>query len=312
MDIVFFGSGNFAVPSLKALIAGGHRIVCVVTQPDRAKGRSLKIEPTAVKAVALEVGLKVYQPQKINSDAAVRLLKEINPDLFVVISYGQIISGQVLGIPRIFAVNIHASYLPKYRGASPINWAVIYGENTSGITIVKMTEALDAGPIILQEEMAIEDSDTALTLEEKLSKKAPELLMRSLKLIEDNAYSLSPQDESRISLAPKLKKDDGLIIWKKSAREIRNLIRGCLGWPGAFTHYKGKLLKIYKASVVQPSSLPAFQLQGKVLNVSKEGIEVVTGDGILRIEELQLEGKRIMRAGEFITGHKICSDEIFG
>lgn len=314
MNIVFFGSSNFAVPSLRALITSGHRISCVVTQPDKQKGRGLHLEGTLVKTEAFASGLKIYQPPNINTNEAIEFLKSLSADLFIVIAYGQILSQRVLDIPRIFAINIHASLLPKYRGAAPINWALIHGEETTGITVMKMTEQMDAGPIIMQSQLDILKDDTALTLEEKLSDLGTKILLQPLKDIENNNYKLVPQDESRASFAPKLKKEDGLINWNKPAQDIYNLIRGCINWPGAFTHYKGKLLKIYKSKVRQCASAPVRQLPiaGEITHVSKNSIEVATGNDNLIIQELQIEGKRRMNIEEFIAGHKICAGEILG
>ena len=176
MNIVFFGSSSFALPSLKALVTGGYNISCVVTQPDRKRGRGMHVEGTSVKQAASEYGLLIHQPQSINSAGQIKFLKSLNPDLFVVISYGQILSGEVLAIPKVFALNSHASILPEYRGAAPINWAIINGEKTTGVTIIKMTEKMDAGPIILQEKAGIEDSDTAISLQRRLSEVVARLL----------------------------------------------------------------------------------------------------------------------------------------
>lgn len=312
MNIVFFGSDNFAVPSLRALLTSAHKISCVVTQPDRKKDRALRLQATPVKRLAYASGIEIYQPEAANAGESIEFLRKLSPDLFIVISYGQILSQEILSIPKIFAINVHASSLPSYRGAAPINWAIINGERISGVTIIKMTKKMDAGPIILQEAAEIRDEDTAITLEEKLSKRAAELLIDSLKAIGNKTYSLTEQDEGKVSFAPKLKKEDGLINWKKSAQDINNLIRGCLGWPGAFTYYKGKLLKIYKAKVC--SQVRRFESSnlGEIVDVSKEGITVATGRDNLAIEELQIEGKRMMKAEEFIAGHKISVGEILG
>ena len=312
MNVIFFGSGNFAVPSLQALLNSGHRISCVVTQPDRKKGRGFHLEATPIKSLAYKYGIKIYQPEAVNAQESIKFLEDLSPDLFIVISYGQILSREILRMPKIFAVNIHGSSLPKYRGAAPINWAIINGEKNTGITIIKMAEKLDAGPIILQEEMEIKDEDTAVILEEKLSKKGAGLLIKSLHLIENKTYALTTQDEDKASFAPKLKKEDGLITWENTAQGINNLIRGCAGWQGAFTYYKGKLLKVYKAKVCPGVSRFESSNAGEILDISKRGITVATGRDNLAIEELQIEGKRMMRAGEFIAGHKICVGEILG
>jgi methionyl-tRNA formyltransferase len=308
MKIIFWGSSQFALPSLKALLNGGYDIPCVITQPDRKKGRGLSLSSTAVKKLSQECGLKIYQPTQVNVPEVIEFLKGLQADLFVVISYGQILSSDVLAIPRIFAVNAHASLLPKYRGAAPINWAIIKGETTTGVTIIKMTEKMDAGPIILQKESKILDDDNSINLEDRLGHLAAELLLGSLTSLKNNNYNLKPQDETQVSMAPKLKKEDGIINWGESANQIYNLIRGCRDWPSAFTYYKGKLLKIYKANISSLSDIRSQQ-SGRILEVSPEGITVATGNGNLVIEELQIEGKRIMAAKEFILGHRISVGE---
>lgn len=231
MNIIFLGSAQFAVPSLKILLSTNHRISCVVTQPDRQKGRGLSIAGTPVKTTASEAGLKLYQPKDVNTPEAIKILKNLNPDLLVVIAYGQILSQEILNIPKLFAVNLHASILPKYRGAAPINRAIINGESATGVTIIKMVRQMDAGPVILQKAVDISETDTSVTLEEKLSDIGAHLLLQSLKLIENGEYKLIPQDEAKVIFAPKLKKEDGLIKWDKPAQDIYNLIRGCIVWP---------------------------------------------------------------------------------
>jgi methionyl-tRNA formyltransferase len=312
MNIIFFGSSNFAVPSLKALLSGGHRISCVLTQPDRQKGRGLQIAETAVKKIAKDTGLNIYQPQRVNTDEVIKFLKYLSPDLFVVVAYGQILSQEILDIPKIFSINAHASLLPKYRGAAPINWAIINGDNKTGITIIKMIDKMDAGPIILQKTLDINENDTSVTLEEKLSSLAAQLVLDAIKSIENKDYHLTAQDETKVSLAPKLKKEDGQINWGKSGQDICNLIRGMLPWPGAFTYYNGKLLKIYRASVCPFARLPVCPLPGEIIKVSGEGIVVATRRDNLIIKELQIEGKKRMDVKEFIAGHKICVGEILG
>lgn len=305
MNIIFFGSAEFAVPSLKAILAAKHKVSCVVSQPDRQKGRHLHIEGTALKSAAEEAGLKIYQPQDINTAEAAKFLTSFNPDLFAVIAYGQILSPQILDIPQNFALNVHASILPKYRGAAPVNRSIINGDKETGITIIKMTQRMDAGPIILQKIAEINPMDTSLTLEKRLSEIAADLLVVSLELITQNNYNLTEQDEKQASFAPKLKKEDGFIHWEKPAVDIHNLIRGCIDWPGAFTYYKGKLLKIYGAKTIRVSECQSVSKPGEIIEVSREGITVSCGRDNLVIEELQIEGRRRMSVAEFIAGHKV-------
>jgi methionyl-tRNA formyltransferase len=311
MNIVFFGSSNFAVPSLKALLAMPHKITCVVTQPDRLKGRGLHLGGTAVKTTALEAGLKIYQPKVINAKEAIEFLRGLSADLFIVVSYGQILSQEMLDLPAVFAINIHASLLPKYRGAAPINWAIINGEKITGVTIMKMAKKMDAGPIIMQKSIDIAEDDTAITLADKLSHLGAQLLGDSLNALMNNSYKLIPQEKNKVSFAPKLKKEDGLIGWDNPAKDIHNLIRGCLVWPSAFTYYNGKLLKILKSRIAT-ERFPGKPAAGKIIEVSKAGIAVAAGMGSLIIEELQIEGKRVMEAEEFIAGHKIRAGEVLG
>lgn len=309
MKIVFLGSAHFAVPALEAIIKEKRKISCVVTQPDKKKGRHLHLGVTDVKALALQAGLKVFQPENINSAPSVELLKSLNADLFVIVAYGQMLSQEVLDIPKVFPLNIHASLLPKYRGAAPINWAIIRGEEITGVTIMQVTRKMDSGAIIMQKEIAIHQDDDAILLESKLRDLGAELLLKSIQAIKNKSYKLTSQDEKKVSFAPKLKKSDGLINWSNSAEEINDLIRGALPWPGAFTRYKGKLLKIYKADIL--SNSPVSLGLGEIMNISKEGIAVITGKDILVIRELQIEGKRKMRAEEFIAGHKISPKDKF-
>ncbi|MBI3991408.1 MAG: methionyl-tRNA formyltransferase [Candidatus Omnitrophica bacterium] len=311
MNIVFFGSSEFAVSSLKALLASSHKVACVVTQPDKQKGRGLHFTGTAIKAIALDAGINVYQPWDVNDSGSEKFLKGLNPDAFVVIAYGQILKQRILDIPKIFSMNLHASLLPSYRGAAPINWALIKGERVTGVTVIKMTEKMDAGPILLQKELEIDNDDTAITLEDKLSGLAAQLLLDALLSIERKNYKLNLQNEAGITFAPKLKKEDGRIDWNMPAQNIHNLVGGCINWPGAFTYYKGKLLKIYKAKASPKSESSVHFLSGEILGVSKEGIAVATGNDTLIIEELQIESKRRMLAEEFILGHKIHAGDVF-
>lgn len=268
--------------------------------------------PTLIKGIAEKYSLRLYQPAGINTAESVNFLEKFQPDLFVVIAYGQILSQEILDVPRLFAVNLHASLLPGYRGAAPINWAVIRGEQVTGITVIKMAREMDAGPIIFKKDITIEREDTALTLEDKLSKLAAGVLLPVLEDIENNRYILAPQENQKATFAPKIKKEDGEIDWNNSAQAISGLIRGCLGWPGAFTCFKGELLKIHKAKVM-PSPDAASGLEpGQIIRLDKEGIPVATKSGVLLIEELQIEGKRAMGAWEFICGHKIFPGDKFG
>jgi methionyl-tRNA formyltransferase len=311
MKIVFFGSSHFAVPALEALVKSPHQVVCVVTQPDKKKGRHLRISGTDVKGTALAAKLKVFQPENIKSKESVDFLKELSADLFVIVAYGQILSQEVLDIPKIMPVNIHASLLPRYRGPAPINWAVINADKKTGVSIMFVSLRTDSGPVIAQREIKIEDEDTAETLEDKLRLLGASLLMDTLKLIDERNYRLIEQDEDKVLLAPKLKREDGLIDWSVHAAEIHNQVRGVLPWPGAFTFFRGRMLKIFKTEV-----LPAFSghkhVDGEVVRADKHGIIVSCGRGYLSIKDLQLEAGKRMSAHSFFAGHRVKAGEILG
>lgn len=309
MKIVYFGSAEFGLPSLKALIDNKYDVCYVVTQPDKEKGRGLHIAQTPIKDFAVSNNIKIFQPEKINTQESLNFLSSLKPDIFVVIAYGQILSEQILNIPALIPINTHASLLPEYRGAAPINRAIIDGKIQTGNTIIKMTPLMDAGPIILQSKVNIKNDDDALSLENKLSLDAGELLLEAIPLIKTNTYKLTEQIPKDVTFAHKMTKNDGLINWSKSAEDIHNQIRGCLGWPDAFTHFQGKLLKIFKSTPVMDISQVGAH-PGEIIQVHKNDILVAAGKGSILIHELQIEGKKRMKAGEFITGHKINIGEI--
>lgn len=310
MKIIFFGSAHFAVPALEALIKSKHEVVCVVTQPDKKKGRHLQLAGTDVKSTAAAAKLRVFQPENINSKESVKFLKSLNTDLFVIVAYGQIFSQEALDIPKIMPINIHASLLPRYRGAAPINWAIINKDKKSGVTIIYVTLKMDSGPVILQKEIKIEDKDTSISLEEKLRACGAALLLEALKSIDNRDYRLTEQDEDKVIFAPKLQKQDGRIDWNTPAADIHNQVRGVLPWPGAFTNYRGRTLKIFQAVVLPlfPNHKPA---PGEIVRADKDEIVVACARGFLSIKELQLEGGRRMPVSEFISGHKISPGEKF-
>ena len=315
MNLIFLGSDRFAVPSLRSIFHSAHKILCVVTQPDRQAGRGMKLVSTPVKQPSREFNLQVYQTEDVNSGACLEFLKGLHPDLLCVVAFGQILSQDILSIPKALCLNLHASLLPKYRGAAPINWALIKGETQTGVSVIKMSQKLDVGPIILQRSLDIKAGDDAKTLEGKLSALGADLVLEALDLIQSKKYNLIIQDESKASFAPRLKKIDGLICWDKSTREIFNLIRGCAGWPGAFSYYRGKILKIHKISPTPISHFPnsaSVCSPGEILQISKNGIAVATGDGNLLVEELQIEGKKKATASEFISGYRISVGERLG
>jgi len=276
MDIVFFGSDDFAVTNLQNILKSHHRVVACVTQPDKAKGRNRQISATLVKDYALSKNIEILQPADLAEEKFVTKLKNYNADLFVVIAYGKILPEALLALPKVFCINLHASLLPKYRGAAPVNWAIINGEKETGITIFKLNASPDAGEIIIQRSIPILESDTSVTLRNKTASFGGELLMATLDSIERNDFTLTPQNNDQASLAPKLTKDQGLIFWSKPAREIHNMVRGLLPWPGAYCHYSGKRLKILKTQVVKLA--PGELKSGQVADISKGGFIVMTGE----------------------------------
>ncbi|MFA5199539.1 MAG: methionyl-tRNA formyltransferase [Candidatus Omnitrophota bacterium] len=311
MKIVFFGSSHFAVPALEALINSRHEIICVVTQPDKQKGRHLHVSGTEVKNIASRAGLKIFQSEDIKSKESVKFLKNSEADVFVIVSYGQILSQEILDIPKIMPLNIHASLLPRYRGAAPINWAIINADKKTGVTIMYVTARMDCGPVLIQKEIKISEDDTFLSLEDKVSKFGAELLIQALISIENKDYRLIDQDEEAVVYAPKLKKEMGLIDWSAQAVNIASQIKGVLPWPGAFTLYRKKILKIFKAEVIQVFSSHKTA-PGEVLRIDKDAIVVACGKGFLKIKELQLESGKRMSAGSFIIGHNLSAGVVLG
>lgn len=302
MKVIFFGSDIFGLPSLNVL-KRNYELVAVVTSPDRPKGRRLKVLPTPVKEWALLNNVNVYLPERFDENF-INKIKKLEPDFIVVISYGKILPLSILEIPKIASINLHPSLLPKYRGAAPIEWAIINGETKTGITTIKMTEKIDAGEIILQEEIEISPSDNAITLKNKLSQIAPEILIKSIEALQKGKKTF-PQ-EGIPSYAPKLKKEDGLIRWEKTSESIHNLVRGVIIWPTAYTYLKQnsikKLIKIFKTEIGEKEK--AIDIPGKILKIEKDYIEVCCGKGTLWIKELQMEGKKRMNVSQFLCGYR--------
>ena len=310
MKIVFFGTSDFAVAAINALSSSKHRILAVVTAMDKRKGRGRKVGLSPVKIFAQDTGLPLLQPEDLRNDRFIQSLKNRQADLFVVCAYGKILTKEVLQIAKSFAINLHASLLPKYRGAAPVNWAIIQGESQTGVTVFKMNEYMDRGEIILQQKTDIAPEDTSISLNEKLSDMGAQALLKAIDLVEKGQAPFIEQDESQVSLAPKLKKEDGLINWKAKSYEIHNRIRGLQPWPGAFTYFENKLLKIWESKVIEGEK---EKNPGEIIDVdSAKGILVQTGKNLLLITILQLEGKKKMAASEFILGHKIKAGEKLG
>jgi methionyl-tRNA formyltransferase len=298
MKIVYMGTPDFAVGPLEAIIQAGHEVAAVVTQPDKPKGRGKEMAQSPVKVCALQHQIPVLTPVKIKAQEAVEQLKQYPADIFVVAAFGQILSEEILQMPKYGCVNIHASLLPKYRGAAPIQWSIIDGETETGITIMQMDKGLDTGDILFQQKVPITAEDTGESLFDKLAKAGAELIVDALDKIQSRDVHPVPQDEEKSSYAKMLTKAVGRIDWNASAVEIERLIRGLNSWPSAYTQYHGKQLKIWKAKVV-----PTVQgTPGRIADVTKDEVIVCTGDGALALEEIQLEGKKRMSTREFLLG----------
>jgi len=316
------GTPEFAVTSLKALIESENEIVGVVCQPDKPKGRGLEIVPPPTKILAEKHSIPVLQPAKIKTEEFFIELKKFNPDLICVAAYGKILPKNILDLPFYGCINVHASLLPKYRGAAPINWAIIRGEKVAGITTMKMDEGMDTGVMLLKKEVPIDDEDTGETLSGKLSEIGGKLLIETIRLLKEGRPNPIPQDHSLATYAPMLKKEDGKIDWEKPAEEIRNLIRGTLPWPGAYTNLDGKLLKIFKARLVEDcgylNTLPLDRYPrsqgnpGEVIKSDTGILRVATGKGAIDIQELQIEGGKRLKTDEFLRGRKIKEETVLG
>ena len=309
MRVVFMGTPDFSVPTLECIIEAGHEVVGVVTQPDKAKGRGKKVVYTPVKEKALEHGLTVYQPRRAREPEFIEQLRALNPDVMVVVAFGQILPKELLDIPKYGCVNVHASLLPKYRGAAPIQWAVIRGEKVSGVTTMQMDVGLDTGDMLLKAEVPLAEDETGGSLHDKLSVLGGDLLIETLKGLEAGTIVPEKQDDSQSGeYARMLDKSLGKIDFSMRAEEIERLIRGLNPWPSAYTSYNNKTMKLWKARVVPGGEA----VPGQVLAVDKKGFTVQTGDGALQILELQMEGKKRMDAGAFLRGCPLTAGEILG
>lgn len=302
MKIVFMGTPDFSVNALENIVKAGHDVVGVITQPDKPKGRGGKMQYTPVKEKALELGLDVYQPQRVKETEFIEKLKEMNPDAIVVIAFGQILPKAILDMPKYGCINVHASLLPKYRGAAPIQWSVIDGEKETGVTTMYMNEGLDTGDIIDKVVVPIDKKETGGSLFDKLAIEGGKLILKTLIELENGTAVRTPQDDSKSNYAGMINKQLGKIDFNKSANEIERLIRGVNPWPSAYTKMDGKTLKIWDADVDDSENDSA---PGTITEVGKDFIRVATGKGSLKILELQLEGKKRMKTRDFLNGAKI-------
>lgn len=322
MKIVFMGTPDFAVPALKALAESAkHEVSLVVTQPDRPRGRSGKPAPSDVKFCAEQYGIPVFQPEKVREEASVERLRRENADIFVVAAFGQLLPKTILEMPRFGCINIHGSLLPAYRGAAPVQWAVLDGQKEAGDTIMQMNEGLDTGDILMQESIPLSADETAGSLYDKLSSMGGPLLLKALDAIEEGNVTPVPQGDSGTHYAKMLRKEMGNIDWTKSAEEIGRLVRGLNPWPSAYTHWNGKMLKIWMAEPVTQEELSALGCDekngmdlkeaqpGTVMIVTKDTLMVQTGDGLLALTELQMEGKKRMPVQAFLMGCRLQTGE---
>ncbi len=306
MRLIFMGTPQFAVPPLLSLKDAGHEIAAVVTRIDKPAGRGRTLSAPAVKFAALDRGLEVRQPKRVREPQFIEALRTLNPDMIVVAAYGQILPKEILNLPQYGCVNIHASLLPAYRGAAPVNWAIISGDRETGITIMQMDEGMDTGAILMQDSIPIEPGDTAGTLAGKLSILGAKLIAQALPLIESGKLKPVPQDHSKATPAPPLKKEDGHIDWELPAEEIRNRVRGFTPWPGAYTFLEKNLVKIVQTEVV-PGTLDAG-----LISANGTRMDVGTGRDLLRIVTVQPAGKKAMPAAEFLRGHRGVDGKRFG
>jgi len=294
MAIVFFGTPEFAIPSLELLFKERENIVLVVTQPDKKAGRGHKLKPPPVKLKAIEFGIKVSQPQYIKNNEFIKNIASLNPEFIIVVAYGKILPKELLSITK--CINLHASLLPKYRGAAPVQWALINGETKTGVTTMLMDEGLDTGDILLQKEVQIQEDDNTFTLSKRLSKLGAEILFKTLKGIRDG--SIKPFSQiGKPSYAPILQKSDGLIDWNLSAQQIHNRVRGLYPWPCAYTYIKGNMIKIIATKVIKGQGKPAV-----IVKKSRSELVVGTSNGLLSILQLQPEGKKFMSIQAFLQG----------
>ncbi|MFH1538855.1 MAG: methionyl-tRNA formyltransferase [bacterium] len=308
MKIVFMGTPDFSLECLSALVGGGCEVAAVVTQPDRPKGRGGELQAPPVKLLAIEKSIPVMQPEDVNREAGA--IAGLAPDCIVTVAYGQLLSKEILEIPSLGCVNVHASLLPALRGASPIQWAIINGDDVTGITTIMMDAGMDSGDILLQREVPIGPEDDAGALSGTLARVGAEVLMETLRGLEEGSIIPRPQDHSRATFAPAISKDRGRIDWNSPARSIVNLVRGCAPWPTAYTFHKKKTIKLWKARVVDEKQPPEAS-PGTIVAAGDDGVVVAAGEGAIRVMELQREGKKRMGAGAFLRGYPLESGDKF-
>jgi methionyl-tRNA formyltransferase len=302
MRVIFMGTPSLAVPILRAVQESDHEVIGVVTQPDRPRGRGRKMGVSPVKELAIGLRLPVMQPETTKDEAFIAQVKRMSPDLILVAAYGRMLTRDLLDIPPFGSINVHASLLPKYRGAAPIQWAIVNGERRTGITVIRMDEGMDTGDILLAEEVEIGDDDTAQSLNDKLARVGANLIIKAMDQLKSGTLRPTPQEHREATSAPLLKKEDGLIDWGRDARDIFNRIRGFNPWPGAFTYLRGLRFKIFRGKIITGE---VRERAGKVVQCGPEGVKVTTGKDYLLIKEVQLEGRKRMSICEFLIGNEI-------
>ena len=295
--VIFMGTPDFAVPCLARLVEISD-VVAVVTQPDRPKGRGQKLLPPPVKAFAQEHGIAVYQPVRVKAPDFVDVLRGLAPDLIVVVAFGQILSKEILSLPPLGCINVHASLLPRYRGAAPMQWAIVRGEKETGVTTMFMDEGLDTGDMLLRETLPITQAMTAAELHDEMMKLGADVLEKTLFSLSEGTLKRTPQDDALSTYAPLLDKEVGRIDWKKPAQEIHDLVRGLNSWPGAYTMLAGQKFTIWRTRLAEGTAEP-----GEIVSVTKQGLLVGTGEGMLEILEVQAPSKKKMAAGDYVRGH---------
>ncbi len=315
MRIVFMGTPDFAVSILNALNESGHDVIAAVSQPDKPVGRHARLEPTAVKAKAGELGIEVLQPNKASDNEFIGKIKELNPDVIVVAAYGKILKPELLNIPKFGCINVHASLLPRWRGAAPIQWAVIAGDQEAGVTIMQMNEGLDTGDMLLKDSVKVDSNETGESLFKKLADLGSELIIKALKLIEEGKAVPEKQNEKEATYAPMLKKENGNIDWAKPAAEIERLIRGLYPWPGTYSYSDGKMIKVISAKLPDETDEKNLTLEINKLAKVRPGsiilknnsVYVVCGEGFLKLNEIKPEGKKQMPAADYMRGNKLIN-----
>jgi methionyl-tRNA formyltransferase len=306
---LFMGTPEFALPALEALVRHGYPVIGCVTQPDRPQGRGRQLSPPPVKVLAERLGLPVFQPERVRADAFLATFRELAPELVVLSAFGQILPSEILQGPRLGCVNIHPSLLPRYRGAAPLHWALLNGDEATGVTIMQMDEGLDSGAILLQEETPILPEETYGELHDRLARWGAELLLVALAMQQAGTLQPRPQDQSQVTLAPRLRKEDGRIRWDSDVRKIVSLVRGLSPDPCAYTALAGKQLKVFRATA-EPREVP--EAPGTVGEMTPHGLRVAAPGGTVLIQEVQLEGKKRMAITDFLRGVRLVPGTVLG